>query len=245
MGTASFKYGKPVMAKQVETGTHLAGDVIVIGSTPFVAHADVPSFTGGTLADALACEAGVYTIATDGTPVVGQDVYFNTTSKKLTATSAGNVHFGTLVAGPTGDLAGAGPAVDGDMGDALHRPNSLGANTLPGTRSEATASATATLTAAQLLGGLINSTPAAAITLTLPTAANMVAGMKGAQVGDAFDCLIENTSGGANAITLAAGGATLRGGVTIAQNKAALLRIVLTNVTAASEAYTAYSLIGA
>ncbi len=245
MGTAGFKYGKPIMTKHVETGTHLAGDVVVIGATPFVAHVDVPSFTGGTLTDALACEGGIYTIATDGTPVIGKDVYFNSSTSKLTATSVGNVHFGVCVAGPTGDLAGASPASDGDLCDAHHAPNSLGANTQPGTRSEATQSTTATLTAAQLLGGMINSAPAGAITLTLPTAANMVAGIKGAQVGDSFDVTIENTSGGANTITLAAGGATLRGGTSVAQNKAALLRILITNVTASSEAYTVHSIIGA
>jgi hypothetical protein len=57
MGKAILVYGKPVMAKHVEAGTHLAGDVVVIGATPFVAHADVPSFTGGPLTDALAAAA--------------------------------------------------------------------------------------------------------------------------------------------------------------------------------------------
>lgn len=244
MGTAGFKYGKPIMANHTEAGTHLAGDVVVIGATPFVAHVDVPSFTDGPLTDALACEGGIYTIATDGTPIVGQACYYNTTSKKLTLTAAGNVHFGTLVAGPSGDLAGANPASDGDLGDALHEPRGSSPG-LNGGKSEATASTTATLTAAQLLGGFINSAPGGTITLTLPTAANMVAGAKGCKVGDSFELSIENTSGGANSITLAAGGATLRGGTSIAQNKSALLRVVITNVTASSEAYTVHSIIGA
>ncbi len=245
MGTANFKSGKPIMAKHVETGTHSAGDVVVIGSTPFIAHVAVPSYTGGTLTDALSCQGGIYTMTSDGTGVIGQDAYFNTSTSKVTATSVGNVHIGVFVAGPLGDLAGAGPASDADLADVLHAPNSSGANTLPGTFSEATQSTTATLTAAQLLGGFINSAPAGAVTLTLPTAANMVAGIKGAQVGDAFECSIENTSGGANTITLAAGGATLRGGTSVAQNKSAILRGVITNVTASSEAYTVHSIIGA
>jgi hypothetical protein len=238
-----FKYGKPIMAKHVETGTHNAGDVVVIGSTPFVAHSDVPSYTGGTLTDALACRGGIYTGQTDGSGTIGQDAYWNITSKKFTNTSAGNVHFGTFVSGPTGDLAGAAVTTDGDLADVLHAPKSVA--TSAAVKSEATISITSTLTAAQLLAGFINSAPAGAINFTLPTAALMVAGMKGCKVGDAFECSIENTSGGANAITLLAGGATLRGGTSIAQNKSAILRGVITNVTAAAEAYTVHSIVGA
>lgn len=237
-----LKYGKPVMAKHVETGTHNAGDVVVVGPTPFVAHCDVPSFTGGALTDALACEGGIYTGVSDGTPTIGNDVFFDTTSKKFTATAAGNVHFGTCVAGPTGDLAGAAPVSDGDLCDALHSPKSV---TPTGVGAEATQSTTATLTATQLLGGFINSVPAGAITLTLPTAANLVAGLKGCKVGDTFTCSIENTSGGANSITLAAGGATLRGGTTVAQNKSAILRGVVTNIGSGTEAYKVHSIVGA
>jgi hypothetical protein len=237
------KAGKPVVAKYTESGTHNAGDVVVVGATPFVAHVDVPQFTGGTLVDALACEGGIYTGVSDGTPKVGHDVYWNPAASKFTLTSAGNVHFGKCVAGPTGDLAGASPTTDADLVDVLHAPR--GAAASGDVAGEATASATATLTAAQLLGGFINSAPGGAINLTLPTAANMVAGMKGCKVGDKFECSIENTSGGANSITLLAGGATLRGGATIAQNKSALLRVLITNVTAAAEAYTVHSIVGA
>lgn len=244
MSTAIFVSGKPVMQKYTPAASYSAGDVVVIGSVPFVAHEDNPPFGATVILDALACEGGIYQIATDGTPVIGQVVYFNTTSKKLTATGAGNVHFGTLVAGPTGDMGGASPAADGDVGYAFHAPRGSGGGVSTG-KSEATASATATLTAAQLLGGLINSVPVAGITLTLPTAANMVAGVKGAAVGNSFDVTLENSSAGANAITLAAGGATLRGGTSVAQNKAALLRILLTNVTLLSEAYTVHSIVGA
>lgn len=246
MGVADFTKGKPVMADWTPaSGTFLAGDVVLVGATPCVAHRSNPAYNGDTTADALAVGGGIYQMATDGTPVVGQDVYFNSASKKLTATAAGNYHFGTLVAGPTGHLAGASPAADGDLAFALHAPDGVAGGVDIQPRSEATQSTAATLTAAQLLGGMINSAPAGAITLTLPTAANMVAGVKGAAVGDSFDVTLENTSGGANTITLAAGGATLRGGTGIAQNKAALLRVLITNVTAGSEAYTVHSIVGA
>lgn len=238
-----FKYGVPVMARHVETGTHNAGDVVVIGATPFVAHVDVPSYTGGTLTDALACRGGIYTGVSDGTPKVGQDVYWIASSKKFSLSSTGNTHFGVCVAGPTGDLAGASPTTDLDLVDVLHCPKSVA--TSAAVKSEATASATATLTAAQLLGGFINSAPAGAINLTLPTAALMVAGMAGCKVGDAFECSVANTSGGANTITVLAGGATLRGNPAVAQNKVANLRVLITNVTAAAEAYTVHQLVSA
>jgi len=241
---ATFIDGKPIMQAATPTDAWSAGDVVLIGSTPFVAHNDNPLFGTDPIEDALAVRGGIYEIATDGTPVIGEDVFFNSTSKKLTATSQANVHFGILLAGPSGDLFGAGPAADGDLGYALHAPNGNSSSEFA-KKSEVTQSTTATLTAAQLLAGFINSAPAAGITLTLPSAANMVAGVVGAKVGDSFSVMIENTSGGANAITLAAGGATLRGGTSIAQNKAATLKILLTNVGSGTEAYTVYSQIGA
>ncbi len=244
MADALLVYGKPVMQKYTPAAAILAGAVQVVGSTPFVAHVDNPPFGTTPILDAIACEGGIYQMVSDGTPVVGQRCFFNATSKKLTLTATANVAFGICVAGPTGDLAGASPTADGDYVFALHQPTGVSPG-LVGGKSEATASATATLTAAQLLGGFINSVPVAAITLTLPTAALMVAGARGCKVGDSFDLSIENSSAGANSITLAAGGATLRGGTSIAQNKAAKLRVLITNVTAVSEAYTVHSIIGA
>lgn len=111
---------------------------------------------------------------------------------------------------------------------------------------EVNANSTASLTAAQTLAGLVRSIPVAAITLTTPTAALLVAGIRGAKVGDTFNLTIFNNSAGANAITLAGGtGATLRGGTSILQNKSAILTFALSNVTAASEAYTVYATLGA
>lgn len=240
---AKYLFGKPLMMDSTPGSSWAAGDVIVIGSAPFVAHVDNPAFGSTVVKDALAAGGGVYVGASDGTPTIGTAVFWDDTNNKFTATSVGNTHFGTTVAGPTGNAQGANPTADGDNVYVLHQPN--GAANTSARKSEATASTTATLTIAQLLGGFINSAPAGAITLTLPTAANVVAGIPGAKVGDSFECSIENTSGGANTITLAAGGATLRGGTSVAQNKAALLRFVITNVTASSEAYTAHSIVGA
>lgn len=142
-----FKAGKPVVAKHVEASTHSAGDVVVIGATPFVAHTDVPQFTGGTLTDALACEGGIYTGLSDGTPVIGQPVYWIASSKKFTAIAAGNTHFGTCVGGPAADgLAGSGPASDGDACDVLHAPNRKGGTDLLYSAEAASAAVTNTVT---------------------------------------------------------------------------------------------------
>lgn len=243
---AIFRMGKPVMVPfDAGVNTFNAGDVKIIGASPLVCHEAIPAFSGGGTLDALAAGGGIYEMVSDGTGFVGGEAFWDDTNKKITATAIGNTHFGYFVAGPTFLAGGAGPAADGDLAWVLHRPSGKPPNGLEGARSEATQSTTTTLTAAQLLGGLINSAPGAGITLTLPTAANMVAGMKGCKVGDSFVCAIENTSGGANAITLAAGGATLRGGTSIAQNKSAILIGLITNVGTGTEAYTVYSIVGA
>jgi hypothetical protein len=245
MADTNYVSGKPVMVPYTPAAAKAAGEVVVVGATPFVVHVQNPPFGTTTIRDAVAARGGIYSGLADGAMVVGEDAFWDDTNNKFTATSIGNTHFGTTVAGPTGDLVGAGPAADGDVAYVLHEPRGAATGTLAGKKSEATQSTTATLTAAQLLGGFINSAPAGAITLTLPTAANMVAGIAGAKVGDAFEVSIENTSGGANSITLAAGGATLRGGTTVAQNKSAILRGVLTNVGSGTEAYTVHSVVGA
>lgn len=245
MGQANFISGKPVMVPYTPAAAIVAAEVVVVGSVPFVAHAPNPAFGTVPSQDALSGGGGLYQGVADGAMGVGGDAFWDNSADKFTATSTGNTHFGTVVAGPTGDLVGAGPTADGDAVYVLHDPRGVSPAVLPGKKSESTQSTTATLTATQLLSGFINSAPAGAITLTLPTAALMVGGITGAKVGDSIDCVVENTSGGANSITLAAGGATLRGGTAVAQNKSALIRIVLTNVTASAEAYTAYSLVGA
>lgn len=102
---------------------------------------------------------------------------------------------------------------------------------------------TATLTIAQLLTKIIDGTPTAAATYTLPTAALLVAGIPNAQVGDSFTFYVNNKSAGANTITLAAGtGGTADGTLTVAQDVIRPFFVIVTNITAASEAYFAYGL---
>lgn len=106
----------------------------------------------------------------------------------------------------------------------------------------------ATLTAAQLLGGVIVRDPnGGARSDTLPTAALLVAAVPNAKVGDLVRCKIINGADAAEAITLlvGAGGAfdanQTAASQVIPQNGSKDLLIRLTNVTPAAEAYVAYA----
>jgi len=100
----------------------------------------------------------------------------------------------------------------------------------------------ATLTAANVLNNILTAAPAAAATLTLPTAASVVALDGNSAVGRGFKFHIINTNG-TNAITVAAGtGITLVGVVTVAASSSATFYASYTNVTVGQEAITVYRL---
>lgn len=102
---------------------------------------------------------------------------------------------------------------------------------------------TATITVAQLLTKVLDGTPTAGATYTLPTAALLVAGMKDAKVGDSFMFVINNKAGSALTITVAAGsGGTADGTLTVAQNVIRSFMVIVTNVTSAAEAYFVYGI---
>lgn len=109
--------------------------------------------------------------------------------------------------------------------------------------TEATAAAV-TFTVTQVLGGLILRDPnGAGRADLLPTAAALVAAINGAEIGTGFEFTIRNTADAAETITVTTNtGLTLSGTMTIAQNNSKRFAVVLTNVTAGSEAATVYSL---
>lgn len=108
-----------------------------------------------------------------------------------------------------------------------------------------TAGAT-TLTIAQLLTGIITiDCNGAGRTVTLPTAALLVAGINGCEVGDTIGFRISNGSDAAETITLAEGtgggwDANFLAAKTIVQNAWADIIIRVTNVTSGAEAYVVY-----
>ena len=115
----------------------------------------------------------------------------------------------------------------------------------PKTTVTTVATATAvTLTAAEVLGGIVLQDPAGgSVTTTLPTAALMVAAMNGARIGTTVRFLIRNTADSSETITVAAGtGGTTSGTMTIAQSNTKEFLLRLTGVTEGSEAYYVYSI---
>mgnify|MGYP001574382337 CR=1 FL=1 len=110
--------------------------------------------------------------------------------------------------------------------------------------TDATAAAIS-YTAAQLLGGLILRDPnGLARADLLPTAALLVAAIPGSAVGTAFEFTLRNTADAAEVITVTAPDAavTISGTATVGQSNSKRFLVVITNVTGAAEAYTAYSL---
>lgn len=103
---------------------------------------------------------------------------------------------------------------------------------------------TQTLIVNQLLGGLIAQAPGGAATDTLPTGADLIAGIRSfgePYIGMSFVFTIKNTDGGANTITVAAGtGGTTKGTMTVAQNNQKAFRIVITSLDLLT--YDVYSL---
>lgn len=155
----------------------------------------------------------------------------------------------------TNAITGVSPSITGSGGDtnvglrlggkATGQVSTNGALTTKTTVTTISTAGAVTFTAAQLLGGLILRNPnGAGRADVVPTAALMVAAIPGAVVGDSFRFVIRNTAGAAETITLTPDGAatTISGTATIAQNNSKEFLLVLTNVTASSEAYTIYSL---
>ena len=102
-----------------------------------------------------------------------------------------------------------------------------------------------TYTAAQVYGGVMLRDPAGGARAdTMPTAADIVAAIPNAAVGDTFEFLLVNTADAAEIITVGAGaGNTLvPASVTPTQNEITRFIIRLTNVTGASEATTMYAM---
>jgi hypothetical protein len=98
-----------------------------------------------------------------------------------------------------------------------------------------------TYTVGALLGKLILRDPnGGARTDTTPTAAAIVAAIKGCRIGTSFEFVLRNTADQDETITLAGGtGVTISGTATVAQNNSKRWRAVVTAV--ATPAVTIYS----
>lgn len=100
---------------------------------------------------------------------------------------------------------------------------------------------TTTVTAEQLIAGVLDGTPTAAATYTLPTATDLVAAIPNCKVGSSFMFVVNNKSEGTNTITVAAGtDGTADGTLTVAQHVIRAFLVIITNV--ATPAYYVYGL---
>lgn len=109
----------------------------------------------------------------------------------------GSNHYGAAVGGSkVVDFATTGVSITGALSSTTQSVPTI-------TRTGTAINTSATVTAAQLAGGLLTSTSAAAVTMTLPTA-TALASQIGATQGTTFDFVVDN-SAGANTVTVAVG----------------------------------------
>lgn len=159
-----------------------------------------------------------------------------------TGTTLSGAELGVLDAVTAGTVT-ASKALVVDANKDLAQLGEVHANQVLDKKTQTAVTDTATITAAQLLTKVLDGTPTAAATYTLPTAALLVAGMTSPAVGDSFLFVVNNKSAGANTITVAAGsGGTGDGTLTVDQNVIRAFLVLVTNVTASSEAYFVYGL---
>ncbi len=200
--------------------------------------------TSGSTGEFQVC--GVFDLAKTSAQAwtLGQRIYWDNTNKRCDSSSAVGPEIGTcteVAANPTSTGKVRLNAIGVPRDELVESEGS------PAPTSVATAGA-GTITAAMILTETyVRDCAGASRTDTLDTAANIVAAVPGAKVGDVLELLVINGSDAAETITLAAGtGGAFDANQTAAsrvvgQNTSKLVRIRLTNVTAASEAYVVYA----
>ena len=172
MVMANYLRGKPIMQDYIPSAAYNAGDVIVIGDLPLVAHSDNPLSSIGmtvpsgpsVIKDALAVRGGIYQIAADAAYPVGCYVYWDPSGQKVTGAAAGNaVPFGWIVGGPSDRLDDGGPTGSGSLASVLHAPEGSGGvayglavtanDNITNTNTETAFTTSSTIPAATLVAG--------------------------------------------------------------------------------------------
>lgn len=103
--------------------------------------------------------------------------------------------------------------------------------------------ATVTLTAAQVINGIVTISTGSTCAVTMPTAATVVAALKNCQVGTGFDFVIQNQNSGTATMNGAVAGNTYTGNTVNPLTHTTLLyKGVVTNATVGSEAVTYFAL---
>lgn len=111
---AKMKHGNPLMVDYTPSAAVAAGDVVVIGEYPLVAHNAIDADKLG----ALAAGGGVYDLTVDADLAPGDKIYWDESASKITATAdaGNNKHFGFI--SPDSD-----PGADGDTVRCIHQPD--------------------------------------------------------------------------------------------------------------------------
>jgi hypothetical protein len=130
--------------------------------------------------------------------------------------------------------------VDAGSSNLLGRGDLIVARNLrawPQLGTETASASTGSLTAANLVNGIVT---AGNVTITTPTAAAIVAAVSLPRVGDVLKVLFSNTGGGATTFSAGSGVTLTATGMSIATNNARYVYFRFTNVTSGTEAVTVY-----
>jgi predicted RecA/RadA family phage recombinase len=114
MGQADFRHGHPTMEDYTPGSDVAAGDVIVVGDRPMIAHTAIASGRLG----ALAGGGGVYNCTGDAAIAAGKRVWWNDSVNKVTETASTHKIFGFVA-------AGSSCAADAGKVLVVHRPGGV------------------------------------------------------------------------------------------------------------------------
>jgi predicted RecA/RadA family phage recombinase len=109
MATLKFWQGDVVELDYTPNSAVSAGDVVILGDIPCVAHQDIAANVQG----ALAGRGGAYVGIADGAISAGKRVFWDATNKKFTLTATGNTMFGWSITATT---------TNGDTIYVIHEP---------------------------------------------------------------------------------------------------------------------------
>ena len=89
---AELVHGTPRMVDHTPSGAVAAGEVVIVGNWPHIAHLDIAANTLG----ALAARGAVYRVKATGAIIArGKKVYWDNTNNVITETASGNLHIGS------------------------------------------------------------------------------------------------------------------------------------------------------
>lgn len=91
---ARHVYGKANMVDYTPGADIAAGQVVVQGNVPMVAHRNIANGVKGALAN----KGGVYEVACAAAIAVGKAVWWDDTNNRVTETATSNTHFGHSIA---------------------------------------------------------------------------------------------------------------------------------------------------